>query len=108
MNLPGLPEGVEAVRWGKHGKGEFFACGKGIFGQDSGLTDEPDLVVRPAPGYEFRYDVTRDAYRAVKVFPQPVRVAVQFKVNSESDLSSVREAVQKLNGEVIAQWPSAR
>ena len=106
MNLPGLPEGVEALRFGATAAGEFgIDCAGSIRARESLSSG---LVVKPAPGYEFRYDVTRDAYRAVKVFPQPVRVAVQFKVNSESDMANVREATQKLNGEVIAQWPSAR
>jgi hypothetical protein len=104
MNLPGLPEGVEAVRWGITAPGEFGIdsggniCGHCFIG----------LVVKPSPGYEFRYDVTIDRYKAVKVFPQPVRVAVQFPANSDGDLAKIRDVAQQLNGEVIAQWPSAR
>lgn len=104
MNLPGLPEGVEAVRLGITAPGEF--------GIDSTGTIRSHcwggLIVKPSPGYEFRYDITVDAYRAVKVFPQPVRVAVQFPANSDGDIAKIHEAAQKLNGEVIAQWPSAR
>ena len=105
MNLPGLPEGIEAVRWGAPQHGELFLDGIAL---RHGPYMASALIVKPLPGYVIHYDVATDTHKIGKEFSQPVRVAVQFKVNSESDLSSVREAAQKLNGEIIAQWPSAR
>ncbi len=70
--IEGLPEGLRAVRFGQPKPGEHVWQGFGI--QRSPYGRIAALIVEPAEGYEFLYDVLLDQWDVAKVpwpFPQP-------------------------------------
>ncbi len=65
IKVPGLPDGVECVRLGAAGAEEFTLVGESI---SKGARNGNNVVVTPAPGYEMRFDVRSNCYRATRVF----------------------------------------
>lgn len=75
MTIPGLPDGVEVVGWRHPTASEWSVDGfSGEFTRiRQGGNLSPCLVVEPAKGYEFRYNVATDAFEAIpEIGPGPM------------------------------------
>lgn len=96
MPLDGLPEGVEAVRFGKADAGQYFWDGTIRGPLDQGSLDV--LIVQPAPGWDFTYDIATDTTAAVKAYGHLQSLLVKFEIANERDEKIIRAALAKLPG----------
>ena len=102
IQIPGLPEGVEAVRFGIAGPEDFEvtmgeSCGIQITkGVRQGTTTQ--VIVKPSPGYEFKYDIRSLTFRAVKKLDNPVEITrtVKFIVTNALDQGIVEDRLDAL------------
>ena len=88
--IPGLPEGVQVVRWGVPEEEEYLLDSHGLTAQGIGI----GLVVRIASGYQIRYDLATNQNRAFRVFPSAKKVTLEFMVEDgyrEAELMDVKE-----------------
>jgi len=97
MRIEGLPEGVEAVRVGAPEPGEYFWDG-GIRGPSTGGTAFQVLIVQPAEGFNFTYDVGTDTTVVVEAYQNSKWLLVKFEVTNERDEKIIRAALAKLPG----------
>lgn len=60
------------------------------------------LIVKPAPGYEIKFDIIAYKIIVVKVIAEPVEVSylVKFKFKTEQDKSATESVLGNM-----AQWP---
>ena len=102
LTIPGLPEGVELVRVGEPAVGE-YVWDRGIYGPigSGDASGDRCLIVRPAAGYRFEYDITMDRNDAVKLLAAPKRLQANFSVASAAELAQVRKTLPKLPGFVV-------
>lgn len=96
IELPGLPEGVLAVGLRVPVEGEFMWGGDGPSSWNKSWTF-PALVVKPAPGWNFVYDITKDRYRPVRAYPAPKLILARFSVKDSHEENLVRN-LQDLPG----------
>jgi hypothetical protein len=72
IELPGLPEGIEAVEWKKRvPSGEFYLQYGQIVKSGPEPYPNPSLIVRPKDGYSFEYDPCYGCWTVVKQYPTP-------------------------------------
>ncbi len=100
--LPGLPEGVEAVRYGVTKEGEFCFTGDAlqpIQHAGNGYIHH-GIIVEPAEGYAFAWQEPPGSvpkWVAVKTCARRI-IQATFQVTNAVDESSVQVAIRKLPG----------
>lgn len=100
----GIPEGVEVVRYGQGRTGEYLLDGPQIRGPVGASTyGGKGLVVEPAPGFIFRYDVARDEIAPVKQFPVAKHLVVDFILHDEYQERELRARIQTLPGSGVVR-----
>lgn len=98
VQIEGLPEGMEALRVGKALCGEYVFHEGGAYGPVFENSTIYGLVLAPAPGYEFVYDVATDHNLAIKKLDTPKTLHATFLVTNTRDEQAVRQHVLKLPG----------
>lgn len=98
MPLEGIPEGIEVVRWGASKPGEWYLHGRGLY---YGEFVEA-LVVRPAAGYEFRFDPVNNRNQVIRQLPAPQNVRAEFQFLTATDSASTLARLETLPGFVRA------
>ena len=94
QSIQGLPEGIEAVRWGEASQGEYLLTGahflegapQVVAAQD---TQSPGLVVKAAPGYEFVLEASLGTYFPVRAFP-PEKITFEVTVVNTCESANVQ------------------
>lgn len=81
--ISGLLPGCELVRFGTCGAEEFEQMDDRIY---RGARGNSQIIVKPATGYEFRFDITINAYRAVKVFAVKRTFTALIVCETDADL----------------------
>ena len=66
--VPDLPEGVEIAKIGRAGQDDFELIEGKLF---KGPRSSSQVIVRPAPGYEFVYNILNNGYSVVKQGSMP-------------------------------------
>jgi hypothetical protein len=109
MNIPGLPEGVDAVRIGVCGSEEFEVIGTMdpsvrllVKGPRTGSTSQ--IVVKPSAGWKFiparspSADYSDGSFAAVKLLAAPATITatVRFKVETVQEQATVNAALERL------------
>lgn len=97
MRIQGQPEGVEIIRIGIAKPDEFELIDGHIeAGTREGSTSQ--VIVRPAPGWAFKFSIAAYALIPVKMLPAPIEVTytVKFKVDCEQDAAGVDKFMEKL------------
>jgi hypothetical protein len=97
MQLAGLPEGIEPVRFGIAEAGEYFWDGA-IRGPVDRAGSADVLVVQPVAGYDFAYDIATDTTLVVEAYANPQGLLVKFEISNERDEVMIRAALAKLPG----------
>lgn len=97
MKIEGLPEGVELVRVGIPRADEFELYGTSISKGPRG-DSVSQLVVRPAQGWEFKYDIRAYGYVPTLMLTKPLvmTATVTFRVNNRSDWNEVNDGLNAL------------
>ena len=99
MKLDGLPEGVEAVRVGEAKPGEFVFIDDGeIYGPASENRPFSGLVVGPAEGYEFAYNIGHNSHVPVKRYDTPKVFQAAFTVTTAPQEQALRQLLAKCPG----------
>ncbi len=103
MSLAGLPEGVEAVSYGDPAENQFYLSNGFIHRQGPkvqavSISGNSTLIVQPAQGYTFMYDISTNRYVAVKLYDQAKGLTATFSVTTSNDEATVRNNVAKLPG----------
>lgn len=98
MTLPGLPEGVEALRVGQAKLGEFVYIAGVIYGPASETRAYAGLVVAPAEGYEFGYDILHDASIPVKRYDRPKVLQAAFVLTTAPQEQKLRQLLANCPG----------
>lgn len=93
-SIPGLLPGCELVRFGSCGADEFEQFGDHLL---KGSRGGSQIIVNPAPGYKFIFDIENNCYRPVKVFTQPKTFNLDFTATSDDDMKTL-ELIRKLPG----------
>lgn len=100
--LPGLHEGLELVRFGNAGKGEYWLSGH--FGAAEMLTQGPNVgdhfIVKPRAGWVVIYDPMIDGSKLVRAFDPPLRVKMEFEIVDSQQLERLQKIAENLEG-----WP---
>lgn len=97
MTIPGTPEGIEVVRMGIAGPDDFEIVGNSIQkGKREGTISQ--VIVRPAKGWEFRFDARRYGLWPVKMLDAPAEVTyeLKFKFTALDDQEHVETAFLKM------------
>jgi hypothetical protein len=88
-SLPGLPEGIVAIRFDAAGPDDFEMYGDGIQkGPRPGSHSQ--VIVRPAPGYTFLWDAAKGYYRCVKMLQAKKRITAVFEVLNSMEHESLK------------------
>jgi hypothetical protein len=88
---------VDALRVGRPEPGEFvFVAGAISERLSAGLSS--GLVVRPASGYEFTYDIVCDAYVPIKPYDTPKAFQAAFVVTTAPQEERLRQLLAKCPG----------
>jgi hypothetical protein len=101
LAIPGMPEGVSAIRFGIASADEFELTMAGDNPQiEKGVREGSisQLIVKPAEGYEFVYDIRRHTFRPVKKLAEPVTInaAVKFTVTNQIELDAIHDRLDRL------------
>ena len=97
--VTGLPEGLEFVRLGIPGDEEFEIINTSIedgnavpvITQGKRPLSAVCVIVKPAEGYKFRYDIKTLNYLVVKMIPAKTIIAtITFKVDNDYDDASLQ------------------
>ncbi len=91
-SIDGLLPGVEFVRIGTCGPEEYEQHGDHLL---KGARSVSQVIVKPATGFEFRYEITSNCYRTVRVLPAKQTFIIEMEVNTADDLRNV-EAIKRL------------
>jgi hypothetical protein len=97
MQLAGLPEGIEPVRFGIAEAGEYLWDGA-IRGPMDRVGSAEVLIIQPASGYDFTYDIATDTTVVVEAYAKPQGLLVKFEITNERDERMIRAALAKLPG----------
>ena len=99
MQLKGLPEGVEFVEVSDGPRRDvFYWSGGDVRGGQDFIVGAGVVIVKPATGYEFRYDIHTDSYTPIKLFVAPVPVIAEFCITNSVDLENVRVWARHIPG----------
>lgn len=90
IDIPGLPEGVVAVAYRVPKSGEFALGTRNELSRLNESWKWPALIVKPAPGWEFRYSVTENCYRRVRPWVTAKRIIGHFLVTDSQEEEAVR------------------
>lgn len=93
LHIPGLLPGVEAVRLGVCGPNEFEQNGSRIL---KGARGSSQVVVRPLDGWEFRFSISENCYRPVKVMQAKRAFSVSLEASTEDDMRAI-DAIKRLS-----------
>lgn len=103
MNIPGLPEGVEVIRIGIAGPEDFEIVGTAepgvhLITKGARAGSMSQIIVRPAPGYQFLWNLRSLSFDAVKTFEAPAIMerTVKFSVTNQRDLDAVNDALDRI------------
>lgn len=102
--IEGLPEGVELVRIGVCGPEEFEVTNDPtnenppIISKGPRQGSNTQVIVRPAPGFKFSFDIRGYHFQIEKLLAQPREIAAsfRFKVETEQDTQIVEKALESL------------
>ena len=95
MNLAGLLPGVEAVRLGTCDATEFAQIGDQVFKAPAGQ----QVIVKPAPGYDFKFSITENCYRPVRTLAAKRTFTVCVECGTQEDIDHL-DSVKRLPGVV--------
>jgi hypothetical protein len=105
LSIPGLPEGVVCTKIGIAEPDEFeLTSSNGLHeitkGQRFGSVSQ--IIVEPAPGFEFVFDIRSLTFRPVKKLAAPVDIetTIKFHVTNEVDQERIQEGLR-----MMTQWP---
>lgn len=103
MNIPGLPEGVECVRIGIAEPEDFEIVGTvdptvQAITKGARAGSMSQVIVRPAKGFDFLWNIRTLSFDVVKVFEAPAAMerTVKFSVTNQRDLDAVNAALEQL------------
>ena len=103
MTIPitGLPEGVEAYRFGYATNDEFEIiqeAGAVKITKGPRVGSKTQVIVRPAAGWAFRFDARQYCYVPVKLLAAPVTVTamVKFQATDSSEQDAIQSALAAL------------
>ncbi len=99
MELKGLPEGLETVRWGAPQPGDYYLAGRTIQ-KCEGAGYEVSLIVAAASGWSFYCDPPCDAYGLTRNLEQVAVVTVQFRAENKRQLERIRESCEYIGSAV--------
>jgi hypothetical protein len=94
ITLPGLPEGIVAVRFGTQNAGEFIYARQRIVS----CHGDVGLVVSPAEGYRFAFDMRQNAYVVVRDISGGREVTATFIFTNEADCQQALATFERLPG----------
>lgn len=96
IEIEGLPEGLELVRIGEKRKlGERALVG-GVL-REPALGDLHQIIVRPAPGFEFVEDAATRSCRVVRSLKRPEFAAILVKVSNAQDQLTLAKVLEFLH-----------
>lgn len=101
MSLEGLPENVEAVRYGVAQEGEFVAWDGEIVPWHR-IGKRPAVIVRPKPGYTLYFEERTNTYLVVHGFPAPKPLCAFFQTGCEDEQSDLIKRLGGIRGFVAA------
>jgi hypothetical protein len=99
--LNGLPEGVELVEVAAEAQLSdlpVYYWADGIRGGRGILLGRGAIRIEPSKGYEFKYDVINDEYRAVRTFASAKILTLRFRVTDEIQENRLRRAANGSEG----------
>lgn len=102
LSIPGLPEGVTCAKIGIATPDEYeltrSATGECEITKGQRFGSASQIIVEPAGGYEFLYDIRSLTFRPVKKFvrPQDVQAAVKFTVTNQVQMDLVQDRLTAL------------
>ncbi len=85
-DILGLLPGCELVRLGQCGPEEFEQHGEALY---KGARFGSHVVVRPAAGWEFRFDIENNCYAPSKLLPSPRVFCVRVSARNEADVEAI-------------------
>lgn len=91
-NIAGLLPGVEAVRLGQCTAEEFEQHGDTLLKGPRGTSQ---VVVRPLPGWEFRYEIVSNSYRPVQTLATKRTFVVYLEATTQQDAQHI-EAIKRI------------
>jgi hypothetical protein len=102
VNIPGLPEGIDVVRIGIAKVEEFEIINqidgsvRIVKGRREGTNTQ--VIVKPADGFAFAFDIRTLSYNIVKLLTQPreITATLKFSVMTEEDTKLVEDALDRL------------
>lgn len=98
MQLVGLPEGVNFVCVSSEpGQGYTWQAGS-ISGSPTHPFGPGSIVIEPAVGYEFFYDVMSDCVGISRKLAPPKVVTAEFRVTNERDLERLLTGLPRAKG----------
>lgn len=86
-DILGLLPGCELARIGMCEPDEFEQMDNYLLKGARGCSQ---VVVKPAPGYEFQYEIVINAYRPVKMLPTKRIVVARFAVTNEAQMDALQ------------------
>lgn len=92
QSIAGLMPGVELVRLGQCGAEEFEQVGDDLL---KGPRGNSQIVVKPAVGYEFRFEIASNSYRPVRVLPAKRTFVIHLEASTQQDVAHI-EAIKRL------------
>lgn len=104
IQIPGLPEGVECVRIGTATADDYEITNSVHTDDPPSITKGPrigsatQIIVRPAAGWEFRFDIRTLSFRLVKKLDTPLEITrtVKFVVSNALDQGIVEDRLDSL------------
>ncbi|HLG97173.1 MAG TPA: hypothetical protein VKX49_12750 [Bryobacteraceae bacterium] len=97
MKIPGLPEGVDVVRFGVCGPEEFELVGEEIY---RGGRHHPvhHMIVQPEKGWEFvEVSAFNRMYKAVRMYDPPKKLTVVFTCSHSGEMRAVEAAIKSVS-----------
>lgn len=99
LQIPGLPEGVLCVRIGQAKPEEFQMHGEAI--RKGTSVGASQVIIAPAEGYEFVYDITINRYRCIPKWNGTKRKLVaEFEFTNSLDYDRAVRSIWELAGYV--------
>lgn len=90
--ITGILHGVELVRLGTCDVSEFEQHGDEI---RKGPRGTSQVVVKPAEGWSFRFDILSNCYRPVRTLPVKRTFVIRLEANTQEDVAHI-EAIKRL------------
>jgi hypothetical protein len=102
LSIPGLPEGVVCTKIGIASPDEYeltrSATGECEISKGQRFGSASQIIVEPALGFEFLYDIRSLTFRPVKKFvkPQDVEASVKFTVTNQVQMDLIQDRLTAL------------